>query len=137
MLDDFKNFALKGNVVDLAVGVIIGAAFGKIVTSLVEDIIMPVIGALTGGVDFSNHYIPLSSAIHSEMTYEEAKKVGATIGFGQFLTVTVNFLIIAFVLFMIIKQFERLKKAPADAPPAAPPAQEVLLTEIRDLLRHR
>jgi large conductance mechanosensitive channel len=137
MLEDFKNFALKGNVVDLAVGVIIGAAFGKIVTSLVEDIIMPLIGAVTGGVDFSNHYLALSKAIHSDMTYEEAKKVGAVIGLGQFLTVVVNFAIIAFVLFLVIKQFERLKKPAAAETPAAPPKTEVLLEEIRDAIRGR
>lgn len=137
MLDDFKNFALKGNVVDLAVGVIIGAAFGKIVDSLVTDVIMPIIGALTGGLDFSNYYAPLSKAIHSEMTYDEAKKVGAVIGYGQFITVTVNFIIIAFVLFLVIKQFEKLKKPAAAAPPPPPPATEVLLGEIRDILRNR
>lgn len=137
MLDDFKNFALKGNVVDLAVGVIIGAAFGKIVDSLVTDVIMPIIGALTGGLDFSNYYAPLSKAIHSEMTYDEAKKVGAVVGYGQFITMTVNFIIIAFVLFLVIKQFERLKKPAAAAPPPAPPATEVLLGEIRDILRNR
>jgi len=135
MLEDFKKFALRGNVVDLAVGVIIGAAFGKIVDSLVGDIVMPLIGAVTGGLDFSNHYIPLSKAIHSEMTYDEAKKVGAVIGYGQFLTVALNFLIIAFVLFLVIKQFERLKKPAPDAPAPPPTRTEELLGDIRDLLR--
>ncbi len=137
MLEDFKKFIMKGNVVDLAVAVIIGGAFGKIVDSLVNDVIMPVIGAITGGIDFSNYYLPLSKAIHSEMTYDEAKKVGAVLGWGQFLTVVVNFLILAFVIFIVIKQFERLKKPAPAAAPAEPPKSEVLLTEIRDILRSR
>jgi len=137
MLNDFKSFAMRGNVVDLAVGVIIGAAFGKIIGSFVDDLVMPLIGAVTGGRDFSNFYQPLSSAIHSEMTYAEAKSVGAAVGYGQFLTVVVNFLIIAFVVFLVIRQIEKLKKpAPAaEAPP--PPQSEVLLGEIRDLLKYR
>jgi large conductance mechanosensitive channel len=133
MLQDFKTFVMRGNVVDLAVGVIIGAAFGKIIDSMVGDVIMPAIGAVTGGLDFSNYYAPLSKAIHSEMTYDEAKKVGAVLGYGQFITVVVNFLIIAFVIFLVIRMFERMKK-PAAAPPA-PTTSEVLLGEIRDLLR--
>jgi len=134
MIDDFKNFILRGNVVDLAVGVIIGAAFGKIIDSVVGDIMMPIIGAISGGLDFSSHYIPLSKAIHSEMTYAEAKQVGAVIGYGQFITVAVNFLIIATVLFLVIKFFERLKKEKPAAPPE-PTKTEVLLQEIRDALR--
>ena len=137
MLEDFKKFIMKGNVVDLAVAVIIGGAFGKIVDLLVNDVIMPVIGAITGGIDFSNYYLPLSKSIHSEMTYDEAKKVGAVLGWGQFLTVVVNFLILAFVIFIVIKQFERLKKPAPAAAPAEPPKSEVLLTEIRDILRSR
>lgn len=139
MLQDFKNFALRGNVVDLAVGVIIGASFGKIIESMVGDVIMPVIGAITGGIDFSNHYVALSKAAHSDMTYEEAKKVGAAIGYGQFLTVAVNFVIIAFVLFLVIQAFERLKSKPAEAPaaPPEPTRTEALLMEIRDALRSR
>lgn len=133
MLDDFKNFILRGNVVDLAIGVIIGAAFGKIIDSAVSDVMMPIIGAITGGLDFSNHYIPLSKSIHNEMTYAEAKQVGAVIGYGQFITVAVNFLIIATVLFLLIKFFERLKR---EEPAAAEPTKtEALLEEIRDLLR--
>lgn len=133
MLDDFKNFILRGNVVDLAIGVIIGAAFGKIIDSAVSDVMMPIIGAITGGLDFSNHYIPLSKSIHSEMTYAEAKQVGAVIGYGQFITVAVNFLIIATVLFLLIKFFERLKR---EEPATAEPTKtEALLEEIRDLLR--
>ncbi len=137
MFEDFKKFALKGNVVDLAVGVIIGVAFGKIVDSLVNDIIMPLIGAITGGLDFSSHYIALSSAIHSEMTYDEAKKVGAVIGYGQFLTVLLNFIIIAFTLFIVVRQFERMKKPAPDAPPPPPTKSEELLGEIRDIMKTR
>jgi len=137
MWEDLKKFALRGNVVDLAVGVIIGVAFGKIVDSLVSDIVMPIIGAVTGGLDFSSHYIPLSKAIHSDMTYDEAKKVGAVIGYGQFITVTLNFLIVAFVLFVVIRQFERLKKPAPDAPPPPPTKTEELLGDIRDLLKAR
>ncbi len=136
MLQDFKNFAMKGNVVDLAVGVIIGAAFSKIVDSLVGDVIMPIIGAITGGLDFSNYYLPLSSAIQGHPAYVDAKKAGAVLGYGSFITAVINFVIIAFVLFIAIKQIERLKKpapAAAEAPPA-PPRSEVLLEEIRDAL---
>ena len=136
MLQDFKNFAMKGNVVDLAVGVIIGAAFSKIVDSLVSDVIMPVIGAITGGLDFSNYYLPLSAAIQGHPAYADAKKAGAVLGYGSFLTAVINFLIIAFVLFIAIRQIESLKKpepaAPAAAPP--PPRSEVLLEQIRDAL---
>ena len=137
MLQDFKNFAMKGNVVDLAVGVIIGAAFSKIVDSLVSDVIMPIIGAITGGLDFSNYYIPLTSAIQGHPAYADAKKAGAVLGYGSFITAVINFLIIAFVLFIAIKQIERLKKPEPAAPaaPPAPPRSEVLLEEIRDLLK--
>ena len=135
MLDDFKNFIMRGNVVDLAVGVIIGAAFGKIIDSIVSDLFMPIIGAITGGLDFSNYFVPLSKAIHSEMTYDEAKKVGAAIGYGQFLTAAINFLIIAAVLFVVIRLFEKMKKPAAAAPPPPPPRVEVLLEEIRDSIR--
>ncbi len=136
MLNDFKNFILRGNVVDLAIGVIIGAAFGKIIDSVVGDIMMPIIGAISGGLDFSNYYIPLSKAIHGEMTYAEAKQVGAVIGYGQFITVAVNFLIIATILFLAIKVFERLKNQ-NPASPAEPTKTEKLLEEIRDTLRDR
>jgi large conductance mechanosensitive channel len=134
MLQDFKNFALRGNVVDLAVGVIIGAAFGRIIDSIVGDLFMPVIGAVTGGLDFSSHYIALSKAVNGNMPYAEAKKVGAVLGYGQFITVAVNFLIIAFILFLVIQAFERLKKKPAETPPE-PTRAEVLLAEIRDAIR--
>lgn len=137
MLQDFKNFALKGNVLDMAVGVIIGAAFSKIVDSLVNDVIMPIIGAITGGIDFSNYFVRLSSKVPPDVAaYVDAKKVGAVLGYGQFVTYVVNFAIVAFVLFLVIKQFERVKKEP-DAAPAAPPAptrSETLLQEIRDSL---
>ncbi len=136
MLQDFKNFILRGNVVDLAVGVIIGVAFGKIVDSVVGDIFMPIIGAITGGLDFSNYYVPLSKAIHSEMTYDEAKKIGAVIGYGQFITVLVNFIIIAAALFLVIQLFQKLRK-PDAAEPASPSRTETLLEEIRDAIRSR
>src|SRR6202158_1398384 len=110
MLREFREFALKGNVVDLAVGVIIGAAFGAIVTSLVGDIIMPVVGAITGGLDFSNYFVPLSAKVQVGLSYVDAKKQGAVLGYGQFLTVAINFMIIAFVLFMAIRGINKLKK---------------------------
>ena len=136
MLKEFKAFVVRGNVIDLAIGVIIGAAFGKIIGSLIDDVIMPVIGAIIGGLDFSNYYIPLSSAIQGHPAYAEAKKVGAALGYGSFVATLLNFLIIAFVLFIAIRQIETAKKAepaPAAAPPA-PPRTEVLLEEIRDAL---
>ncbi len=136
MLEEFKKFALRGNVVDLAVGVIIGAAFGLIVSSLVGDIIMPVVGAITGGLDFSNYYLPLSAKVQSGLSYADAKKQGAVLGYGQFLTVAINFLIIAFVLFMAIRGINRIKKN-EEAKTAEPPASEKLLIEIRDLLARR
>ena len=110
MFEEFKKFALRGNVVDLAVGVIIGVAFGAIVTSLVNDIIMPLIGAITGGLDFSNYYTALSSNVQPGLSYADAKKQGAVLGWGQFLTVAINFLIIAWVLFLAIKGINKLKK---------------------------
>src|SRR5512137_1732833 len=103
MLTEFREFAMKGNVVDLAVGVIIGAAFGAIVTSLVGDVIMPIIGAITGGLDFSNYYLALSAKVQPGLAYADAKKQGAILGWGQFLTVALNFLIIAWVLFLAIR----------------------------------
>ena len=143
MLEEFKQFALKGNVVDLAVGVIIGGAFGKIVDSMVSDIIMPIIGAITGGVDFSNLFTPLSSkasdAAKATSSYAKVKEAGAVLGYGQFITYVINFLIIAFVLFMVVKAMNRMKKNEEAKPAAAAekPAQEVLLSEIRDLLAKR
>lgn len=133
MFEEFKKFALRGNVVDLAVGVIIGAAFGSIVSSLVGDIIMPLIGALTGGLDFSNYFLPLSAKVTAD-TLVEAKKQGAVLAYGSFLTITLNFMIIAFVLFLVIRALGRLLKKEAEkAPPVS--KQELLLSEIRDLLK--
>jgi large conductance mechanosensitive channel len=139
MLQEFKKFAMRGNVVDLAVGVIIGAAFGKIVGSLVDDIIMPVIGRIFGGLDFTNYFVGLTPAASEASTYEAAKKAGATVGYGTFITVSVNFIIIAFVLFLLIRGMNRMmKKEEAAPPPPAPPSKEaVLLSEIRDLLKAR
>jgi large conductance mechanosensitive channel len=138
MLEEFKKFALKGNVVDLAVGIIIGAAFGAIVNSLVGDIIMPIIGAVTGGLDFSNYFTPLSKTVTAG-NLADAKKQGAVLGWGNFLTLTLNFLIIAFVLFLVVRVMNRLKSEQAAAPPAPekPTKDQELLTEIRDLLKSR
>ncbi|NPU13742.1 large conductance mechanosensitive channel protein MscL [Bradyrhizobium sp. 83012] len=136
MLKEFREFAMKGNVVDLAVGVIIGAAFGAIVNSLVADVIMPIIGAITGGLDFSNYFIPLSKAVNAT-NLADAKKQGAVLAYGSFLTLTLNFFIVAFVLFMIIRVMNRVKRKQEAAPaaPAKPTAEVELLTEIRDLLK--
>src|SRR4030088_3768092 len=138
MLKEFREFAMKGNVVDLAVGVIIGAAFGAIVTSLVGDIIMPIIGAITGGLDFPNYFTGLSKSV-TATNLADAKKQGAVLAWGNFLTLTLNFLIIAFVLFVVIRLMNQLKRtdaAAAAAPsPPKPTRQEELLTEIRDLLQ--
>jgi len=135
MLEEFKKFALRGNVVDLAIGVIIGAAFGNIVASLVADIIMPVIGGITGGLDFSNYFLPLSAKV-TAMTLVEAKKQGAVLAWGNFLTITLNFIIIAFVLFLAIRGLGKLIKKEAEkAPPVS--KTELLLAEIRDLLKAR
>jgi large conductance mechanosensitive channel len=135
MLKDFRDFAMKGNVVDLAVAVIIGAAFGAIVTSLVNDIIMPVIGAF-GSLDFNNYFLPLSKNVTAN-NLADAKKQGAVLAYGSFITLTVNFLIVAFVLFIVIRLMNQLKRKEAAAPAAPPkPSDEVvLLTEIRDLLK--
>src|SRR6476469_7224070 len=136
MLKEFREFALKGNVVDLAVGVIIGAAFGSIVTSLVGDIIMPIIGAITGGLDFSNYFTPLTKAVTAG-NLADAKKQGAVLAWGNFLTLTLNFIIIAFVLFVVIRVMNRLKRRDEAAPPPTQPTRQELLTEIRDLLKTR
>ena len=136
MFEEFKKFALRGNVVDLAVGVIIGVAFGAIVTSSVNDIIMPLIGAITGGLDFSNYYTALSSKIQPGLSYADARKQGAVLGWGQFLTVAINFLIIAWVLFLAIKGINKLKKEEPPVPAPGPTPEVELLTEIRDLLKN-
>jgi len=135
MLKEFREFAMKGNVVDLAVGVIIGVAFGGIVASLVGDIIMPTVGAITGGLDFSNYFTPLSKAVTAG-NLADAKKQGAVLAWGNFLTLTINFIIIAFVLFVVIRFMNKLKRRDeAVPPPPKPTRQEELLTEIRDLLK--
>ena len=133
MLEDFKKFAMRGNVVDLAVGVIIGAAFGAIVASLVADIIMPIIGAVAGGLDFSNYFVKLSSKVTAD-SLVEAKKQGAVLAYGSFLTIVLNFLIVAWVLFIVIRAITRLQKK-EDATPPKPSAEVELLTEIRDTLK--
>jgi large conductance mechanosensitive channel len=126
---------LRGNVVDLAIAVVIGVAFGAIVASLVADIIMPIIGAITGGLDFSNYYLALSGKVQQGAAYADAKKMGAVLGYGQFLTILVNFLIVAAVLFLIVQAMNRLIKKEQSAPkPPETPADIKLLTEIRDLL---
>jgi large conductance mechanosensitive channel len=144
MLNDFKAFIARGNVMDLAVGVIIGGAFGGIVKSLVGDIIMPIVGAVFGGFDFSNYFIPLSSVVTAD-TLEEARKQGAVFAYGSFITVSINFLILAWIIFLMVRgvnalrrQVERKEEKAAEAaPPPPPPADIKLLTEIRDLLAAR
>jgi len=140
MLNEFKAFIAKGNVMDLAVGVIIGGAFGKIVSSLVDDIIMPIVGAIFGGFDFSNYFLPLSSNV-TAATLAAAREQGAVFAYGNFITVLINFLILAWIIFLMVKAVNKLRlsvekqKAAEPAAPAAPPADIQLLTEIRDLLR--
>ena len=133
---EFKQFALKGNVMDLAVGVIIGGAFGKIVDSMVNDIIMPIVGKLFGGFDFSNTYLPLNGQA-ADLTLVEAKKLGAVLAYGNFITIVLNFIILAFIIFQMVKFMNRLKTAdePAPAAPAPTPEDIVLLREIRDSLK--
>lgn len=136
MMQEFKDFASKGNVVDLAVGVIIGAAFGKIVDSLVADVVMPVVGRIFGGLDFSNYYLPLNGQA-SSLTLIEAKKAGAVLAYGNFITISLNFIILAFIIFQMVRLFNKMKKAEASAPAAAPatPEDVILLREIRDALK--
>jgi large conductance mechanosensitive channel len=130
---EFKEFALKGNVMDLAVGVIIGAAFGKIVGSLTDDVIMPIVSKIFGGLDFSNYFIPLAG--QTETVLAEAKKQGAVLAYGNFLTISINFVILAFIIFVMVKQMNRLKREAPPPAPAAPPEDVVLLREIRDALK--
>lgn len=132
MMSEFKDFISKGNVMDLAVGVIIGSAFGKIVDSLVGDIIMPIVGKLFGGLDFSNLYIPLNGQ-ESGMILAEAQKGGAVLAYGNFITIALNFLILAFIIFQMVKMVNRLNP-PKPAAPAGPAEDIVLLREIRDAL---
>ena len=131
---DFKEFALKGNVMDLAVGVIIGAAFGKIVESLVGDVIMPVVSRLFGGLDFSNYFVPLAGQTATSLV--EAKKAGAVLAYGNFITTALNFVILAFIVFLMVKQINKLRKTAPPAP-AATPEDVVLLREIRDALTRK
>jgi large conductance mechanosensitive channel len=133
VISEFREFAVKGNVMDLAVGVIIGAAFAKIVDSLVGDIIMPVISRVFGGLDFSNYFVPLAG--QTATTLADAKKAGAVLAYGNFLTVTLNFIILAFVIFLMVRQMNRLKRTTPAPAPAAPPEEVLLLREIRDGLR--
>jgi large conductance mechanosensitive channel len=134
---EFKEFALKGNVMDLAVGVIIGAAFGKIVDSLVGDIIMPVVGKIFGGLDFSNMFVPLAAIPEGNAgTYAALKAAGVPmLAYGNFITIVLNFIILAFVIFLMVKQMNKLKKAAPPAAPAPTPEDVVLLREIRDALK--
>ena len=134
MLKEFKAFAMRGNVVDLAVGVIIGAAFGAIVNSLVGDIIMPIIGAITGGLDFSNYFTPLSSEVTAG-NLADAKKQGAVLAWGNFLTLSLNFLLIAAALFVVIRAINKLKESEPPPPPAQLTIDQQLLTQIRDALK--
>lgn len=140
-VSEFKEFAMKGNVVDLAVGVIIGAAFGKIVDSVVKDLIMPIVGAVFGGLDFSNYFVRLGELpkdYAGPMTYEALTKAGVPLfAYGSFVTVALNFVILAFIIFLMVKQINRLKKEAPPAPPAPmeTPEDVVLLREIRDALR--
>ncbi len=141
MMSEFREFAVKGNVMDLAVGVIIGGAFGKIVDSLVKDIVMPVVSRIFGGLDFSNWFIPLASppaGYTGPMTYDALTKAGVPLfAYGNFITVALNFIILAFVIFLMVKQMNRLKREPPPAPAAPPPTPEdvLLLREIRDALK--
>ncbi len=134
MIQEFKAFAMRGNVVDLAVGVVIGGAFGAIVTSLVGDLIMPVIGVLTGGVDFSKQALVLKEAVAASADGAIAAKPAVLFAYGKFIQTVVNFIIVAWAIFMLVKAMNTLKKK-EEAAPAAPNPQEVLLTEIRDLLK--
>jgi large conductance mechanosensitive channel len=134
MIQEFKEFAIKGNMLDMAVGIIMGAAFGGVVAGLVNDVIMPVVGSMTGGVDFKDFFIPLSGSF---ATLEEARKAKApVIAYGSWVNTVINFLIVAFVMYMIVKAMNSVRKQ-EEAAPTAPPKEEVLLTEIRDLLKGR
>ncbi len=137
MVQEFKDFISKGNVLDLAVGVIIGGAFGKIVDSLVGDIIMPLVGLVTGGgVDFSSMFLPLSDTV-TATSLTAAREQGGVFAYGNFITILINFLILAWIIFLIVKAANNMKKPAADAPPPPPPADVQLLGEIRDLLARR
>ena len=133
---EFRQFAMKGNVVDLAVGVIIGAAFGKIVDSVVGDLVMPIVGKIFGGLDFSSYYVPLSGQ-PTGLPLAEAKKLGAVFAYGNFISVAVNFVILALIIFLMVKQINRLKRSEPAPAPSAPPEDIQLLREIRDSLKSR
>ena len=139
MMGEFREFAVKGNVIDLAVGVIIGAAFGKIVDSLVKDLIMPIVGRIFGGLDFSNWFIPLASpppGYTGPMTYEALIKAGVPLfAYGNFITIAINFIILAFIIFLMVRAINRLRRQTPPPPPAAPPEEVLLLREIRDAVR--
>lgn len=137
MLRDFKEFAMRGNVMDLAVGVIIGAAFGRIVDSVVNDLVMPIVGKAIGNVDFSNLYYPLADKVPYGLGLEDAKKLGPVFAWGNFITILINFVILAFIIFLLVKFMNSLMRKKVESPstPPAPTKQEVLLTEIRDALR--
>ena len=139
MLNEFKAFILKGNVMDLAVGVIIGGAFSAIVASLVGDVLMPIVGAIFGGLDFSNYFAPLADGVTAS-TLDAAKEQGAVLAYGSFITAVINFLIIGFIIFMLVRSVNSMmakKEEEEAASPPPPPAQEVLLGEIRDLLKKK
>jgi large conductance mechanosensitive channel len=136
MLKEFKEFAMRGNLLDMAVGIILGVAFGGLVNSMVNDIIMPIVGAVIGGYDFSSFFINLSGPQDQFPSVEAAKAAGAaTVNYGVFINLVINFIIVAFVMFLIIKGMNRMRKEAPPAPPPAPPKSETLLEEIRDLLK--
>jgi large conductance mechanosensitive channel len=136
MLREFREFAIRGNMVDMAVGIILGAAFGGLVNSVVNDILMPVVGQLTGGVDFSNFFINLSGPQDQFSSLKAAQDAGAaTLNYGLFVNLVINFIIVAFVMFMVVRAMNRMRKEAPPSPPPAPPRSETLLEEIRDLLK--
>lgn len=137
MWQEFKAFAFKGNAFDLAIGVIIGAAFGKIVGSVVDDLIMPIVAFISGGIDFSQKFVQLAGGAPRDATLAAAKEAGATLAYGNFITILINFLIVAFILFQLVKVSNRMKKAEPPPPPAGPTPTESLLAEIRDSLKKK
>jgi large conductance mechanosensitive channel len=136
MFKEFKEFALKGNLIDMAVAFVMGAAFTKLSGSFIEDLIMPLIGRISGGIDFSNKFIPLSDKVTAP-TLAAAKAQGAVLSYGNFITVSINFIIVAFVMFLVVKAINKAKKPAVPAGPPEPTAQEKLLVEIRDLLKQK
>jgi large conductance mechanosensitive channel len=136
MMQEFREFALKGNVMDLAVGVIIGGAFGRIVDSLVKDVVMPLVNFIAGGqIDFSNKYVVLAGTVPPGAPLAEAQKAGTVFAWGSFVTVSINFVILAFIIFWMVKTMNKIKREAPPAPPPAPPEDVVLLREIRDALK--